>query len=287
MIYILTINYNSSALICQLIESLPEPQSPEYQIFIINNSPEDEAIFKLQSSRVKILEPNMNLGFGGGCNFGISHIASQDPQAVIWLLNPDTYFPKQPQKQYWKLINQIWQENSQLSILGTLIETPIGNIWFSQGFFNKHTGRIIDVQELMPSDNGLVETDWISGCSLMINLEKFKNCPYFDEAFFLYYEDSDFCLRYRALGHQLAVSSELKIIHQPSSITNKNQYAKLFHSSFSYLYFLQRHTSQLVFLICLSKFFLNTVFKLITQPQIGRAKYDGLISFIKKMTPDV
>ena len=286
MIYILTVNYDSSFLIRQLLDSLPEPQSSEYQIIIVNNSPEDNEVFQLNSSRITILNPKINLGFGGGCNFGIRHIASQDPQAIIWLLNPDTYFPQEHQKQYWKSIKQLWQENSQLSILGTLVETPKGDIWFAQGFFNKKTGQVIEIQEYISSNYSVSNSDWVTGCSLMLDLSKFEEVPYFDETYFLYYEDTDFCLRYRDLGHQIAVSHELKIIHEPSSITNKNQYKKLFHSSFSYLYFLRRHTNKFVLLICLMKFCLNTALKLVTQPRIGRAKYDGLSSFLKKTRID-
>jgi GT2 family glycosyltransferase len=254
-------------------------------VLIVNNSPDDRELDSLRSCKVKVLESKKNLGFGGGCNLGIQYLATKNSQDLIWLLNPDTYFPKDIPHNYWQLVEDIWLRHQDLSLLGTLIETPHGELWFAQGLFKRSSGAItvtktLDVSTL--SQVKLIDSDWISGCSLMINLKKFDTIPYFDESFFLYYEDVDFCLRYASSGHLMALSSELKIIHQPSSITDKNKYNKFFHSSFSYLFILQKYVGKIVFYKCLFKFCLNMMFQLICEPQIGRAKYDGLISFLKK-----
>jgi N-acetylglucosaminyl-diphospho-decaprenol L-rhamnosyltransferase len=286
VIYLLTINYNSSKLIQRLIQSLPDPNSPNYQVLIVNNSPEDQDIINLQSDNIQVLQAGKNLGFGGGCNLGIQYLAAQDHQAIIWLLNPDTYFPTETPDHYWNVLENIWLQQQKLAILGTTIVTPDGNPWFTKGLFNPKTGESKDLKLFNQDENPdqLVASDWISGCSLMLNLSRFAEIPHFDESFFLYYEDVDFCLRYRALGYAIALCPSLKIIHQASSITNANQYNKFFHSSFSYLYFLKKHVSYFVFARCLLKFLINMLIKLVLQPDIGRAKYDGLIAFIKKIS---
>ncbi len=81
---------------------------------------------------------------------------------------------------------------------------------------------------------------------MLINLKTFHNPPKFDEDYFLYYEDFDFCRRYAKQGHKIAINQQIKVVHQPSSITNKNPELKLHHSLYSYLLSLEKHTNKLV-----------------------------------------
>jgi GT2 family glycosyltransferase len=77
---------------------------------------------------------------------------------------------------------------------------------------------------------------------MLLNLKNFSACPCFDDAFFLYYEDFDFCRRYAQQGHRIGVTSQIQITHAPSSITRRNLPLKLEHSTYSYLVVLQRYT---------------------------------------------
>jgi GT2 family glycosyltransferase len=98
-----------------------------------------------------------------------------------------------------------------------------------------------------------VETAWVTGCSLLLNLNTFADCPQFDPAYFLYYEDFDFCRRYAKQGHPVVVTNQIRVVHTPSSITSRNQSLKLQYSTDSYLLALQRHTSPAVTLYRLGR----------------------------------
>ena len=272
MINILIVNYSSSFLVDQLIQSIPEPNSDNYKIFIINNSPEDKDIYNL-AKKHSIIDSNSNLGFGKACNLGIKTIAKLDPNGIIWLLNPDTYFPKSCQKDYWNFVCDLWEKHSDISLLGTMISTDQNKIWFSRGVFKKNQGSIQSQSIPFPD---MARSDWISGCSLMINLSKFKIPPYFDPSFFLYYEDFDFCIRYKSQSHKIAVTNQINIIHKVSAITDRNISKKIYYSSCSYIMALYRHTNRFVFLVYLLRFILNTLAFLILRPEIGKAKLKGL-----------
>lgn len=81
---------------------------------------------------------------------------------------------------------------------------------------------------------------------MLINFKNFKSCPEFDQDYFLYYEDFDFCRRYAKQGHKIAITQQITVVHQPSSITNKNPDLKLQHSIYSYLLSLEKHTNKSV-----------------------------------------
>ena len=92
VIYFLIVNYYSTSLVSKLISSIPTNINVDYQIVIVNNSPEDYSIQKISSQSVFILDSHKNLGFGCACNLGLQWIYKKDSQATAWIINPDAYF---------------------------------------------------------------------------------------------------------------------------------------------------------------------------------------------------
>ena len=279
MIYLLTVNYYSTSLIARLIQSLPSQQKIIYQIVIVNNSPADQNLKQLESDRLKIIEAKTNLGFGKACNLGLAQIHEQDPQGIVWIINPDTYLrPNTLEK-----VPAFFASHGEISLLGTLIYTPDEQLWFAGGRFIPQLGTIFstDLFSAHPETDCLA-CDWVSGCSLLINLSRFQSCPQFDPAYFLYYEDFDFCRRYASQGHQIAITNQLAVVHQPSSIANRNMTIKLQHSTYSYLLTLARYTNPLIFSIRFLRLFLFSLILLAVKPQAAFGKLVGISSYLSR-----
>jgi N-acetylglucosaminyl-diphospho-decaprenol L-rhamnosyltransferase len=130
-IYFIVVNYYSTHLIERLIQSCSQVSGVFYQFLIVNNSPDDRTIEKLQSECVFILETGENLGFGNGCNIGLNWVWERDRKAIVWLINPDTVLPENTLEQ----VNSFFAQSANLSILGTVIYTPDRKIWFAGGKF--------------------------------------------------------------------------------------------------------------------------------------------------------
>jgi N-acetylglucosaminyl-diphospho-decaprenol L-rhamnosyltransferase len=280
VIYFLIINYYSTDLIQNLIKSLENQNLENYQIIIINNSPEAPIKETLNADYIKIIDNQENCGFGKACNLGLKLIYQQDQTALVWLINPDTYF----QEINLNEVILFFKIYPEISILGTIINTPEQKIWFGGGKFNKNLGQIKETNLFSenPHQNYL-ECDWVSGCSMMINLNKFENCPQFDPAYFLYYEDFDFCQRYLQKGHKIAITNQFQIIHQPSMITNRNLTNKMFHSTYSYLLTLAKYTNFVIFSYYLIKLLINTIWLSFSQPSVALGKIKGVCFFLQKI----
>lgn len=275
VIYFVTVNYYSTLLITQLINSLPSKNEKfNYKLIIINNSPDDESIKNLASETTLILNAGCNLGFGSACNLGIKWIYSQDTHAIVWLINPDTYFDKTPYFQ----IQGFFNSYPNISILGTMIRTPTNEIWFAGGCFYPNTGSIT-TDDLLTTDKDYVTCDWVSGCSLIINLRNFSQCPLFDPDYFLYYEDFDFCRRYASKGHTVAITKLISVVHQPSSITNRDVAKKNCHSTYSYLLTLARYTSKFILIIRLIRLLTYAFILIFIKPQVAFGKFSGVLLF--------
>ncbi len=281
MIYLISVNYNSTELITQLLKSIQTQMEVEYQVILVNNSPTDLQVYKLQAANVQILEAGTNLGFGGGCNLGLQWVYAQDAQAIAWLINPDTRFQENTLDQAF----QFCSAHPQISIIGTVVVEPDGKPWFAGGEFNSRNGRIV-AQTAFPSATpdgsaaDYVETSWVTGCSMLINLRNFATCPSFDPAYFLYYEDFDFCRRYAQQGQAIALTHQIRVIHQPSSITGRNPALKLEHSTYSYLLALEKHTKPGVVLYRLTRILAHAARSLVVDPARAIAIIKGVQNYL-------
>ncbi len=276
MIYLVIVNYYSAQFVTRLVRSIQEYTDVPYQIVIVNNSSDDREIYELSSSSI-ILEAGTNLGFGCACNLGLNWIYERDPKTVVWLINPDTYLSNNALKQ----TKLLFEANPELSIVGTTVYTPTGEIWFSSGSFNPKTGAIVP-QKTPLNDIDYEVSDWVTGCSLLVNLKSFPDCPQFEPSYFLYYEDFDFCRRYYLQGHSVVVTPRIHIFHQPSSITSTNIFAKLKYSTFSYLLTLEKYTNHSVLLLRLVRIVFNSFFLFSLRPREAAGKLAGVSLYLKK-----
>lgn len=277
-LYFLTVNYNSTSLIKRLVKSINFGCGNDYQIVIINNSAEDKNIFDLNSEQTTIIEAKENLGFGRACNLGLRWIIDHDKSAVVWLINPDAYFKVDAANPLSTAID-FFKQHLSISILGTIVVDSEGNLTSAGGTFTPGTAALSIADSWSKDFQDYLLTDWVSGCSLLIDLAKFEQVPQFDPRYFMYYEDLDFCLRYSQQGHQIAVTNQLKVFHDTSSISDRNMFIKYQHITKSYLIHIEKHGNLPTFILTNIRMTLNTLRLIILKPQQGLGKLIGYINY--------
>ena len=287
-IYLVIVNYYACELIAGLLDSIPLAARGRVEAIAINNSPEDGDIPHLTEKfpNLTLLKPETNLGFGSGCNLGLEYVYQINPQALVWLINPDTTI----EPTAIDYILECFAQNPDLAILGTRIRDTQGNIWFSEGRFNRWIGSLKHQsgkergREKEFFDNyecpEIIPSRWVSGCSMLLNLEKFARCPNFDPHYFLYYEDNDLCERYYQLGYQIAVTQAVLVTHLVSATTHKDKSAKFRHATYSKLYFLQQHGTILALGLNLIYMLVKIVRILGQDTSIAIGRWQGLQKFI-------
>ena len=278
--YILSVNYQSTDLIKNLLANFSTVPQDRIRWVIINNFPSDQtALEALATEQVTLINAGSNLGFGRACNLGLNWIYHHSPQALVWLLNPDTTC----NPQIIAKVESFLKDHPEISILGTLIYTTDHTIWFGGGTFNRRKGEIRSENFFAThSQNAYLTCDWVSGCSMIINLKHFSTCPQFDPTYFLYYEDFDFCQRYQKDGHLVAVTNQFSIIHQVSTITNRNLKRKFYHSTYSYLLTLENYSNLTVFYLRCFRLIIYAIILLPLKPTIALGKIGGTWHYLKK-----
>jgi GT2 family glycosyltransferase len=61
---------------------------------------------------------------------------------------------------------------------------------------------------------------WITGASMLLNVEALKEVGVFDTGYFMYWEDADLCMRLRRCGFKMAVASDAIVIHAAGTSSN-------------------------------------------------------------------
>jgi len=179
--------------------------SKEVKIKIIENSKKFEFKEDILNkfSNVEIECTGQNLGYGNGNNFGLT--LTQTDFALI--LNPDLICDNE----FFKNLNLILAKNIDFSIIGC--QYKYDKSFMPAGFFdtkkNKTFRKKFKKNEILP----LEKVDWVTGCSMVINLKKFGKKEIFDKNFFLYFEEFDLCKTIIDKGNAVFTSKDLKIHH--------------------------------------------------------------------------
>src|SRR5690606_34731910 len=112
------------------------------------------------------------------------------------------------------------------------------DIWFSGGKVSWLKMRSKHEQGIKKKD--VYETEYVTGCAMLIKARVFKEVGLFDEDFFLYWEDADFCLRAKKEHFKNTVVSAGWVYHaEKSEKKNKN---KIYWLVLSGLIFFRKNT---------------------------------------------
>ena len=251
-IFILTVNYYCSDLVSSLFESVADQDVGNVYYVIVDNSMHDPGLDALATQPgTTVIRAERNLGFGSGCNLGLDYIESISPSAMVWLLNPDATLLPGAMLRIKSLIKNM---RPRVAVIGTQIIASDGTPWFISGSFDRLSGSFDDTSIKPPASNAsnsplAQPTDWVSGCSMLINLSAFSTPPRFDPNIFLYYEDAELCLRLRKHGFMIYVTAEPLVKHLVSATTSKQPRRMRRFSTFGKLYVILRHGTLMALLI--------------------------------------
>ena len=237
--------------------------SKDVKIKIIENSSnfefKDEIINDF--SNVEIFCTGENLGYGNGNNYGLK--TTKTDYALI--LNPDLICDEN----FFSNLDQIMQNHNDFSIIGC--QYLHDKIFMPAGFFNPKKNKEFVKKFRSNNISTLEKVEWVTGCSMLINLKKFNNKEIFDENFFLYFEEFDLCKSVIDKGENVFTIKDLKIHHLGfQSSLGKNQEnekranrMREWHWMWSSFYFYKKNFGFTNALLKMSGKFIKSFFKLI------------------------
>ena len=238
------------------------------KIIVVENSKKlaDEKYFLKKFLNLKVFCSGTNLGYGAGNNFGLLNVKTQ----YALILNPDIICDIN----FFKNLNKLLNKKKIFSIIGC--QYLYDKIFMPAGFFNEKKNRAFHQGFFKKKITSLIKVDWVTGCSMLINLKKFKDKNIFDINFFLFFEEFDLCKSVIDKGDFVYSSSDLLVnhLHSKGSIGSNNNLKtaaikiRNWHWTWSLFYFYKKNYNYFYALFktfskLLKSFFLTIYFTII------------------------
>lgn len=203
---VVILNYKVMDQALKCVSSVKGSSYKNVEIILIDNDSGDD--IKDEIKDVIFIQTGQNLGYTGGNNLGIKK-ALENQADYIFILNPDTTIEKDTIE---RLVNAA--EKNQAQVLGPkILFTDKEKIWYAGGVIDKEnilgTHRGLDERDYGQYDQQ-EETEFVTGGALFARREVFEKIGLFDDRYFLYLEDVDFCFR--------AKNNGFKILYVPSAL---------------------------------------------------------------------
>ena len=246
------VTFKSDQVIHDCIQSI----SDQVKIIVVDNSNDRKLKENLEKKykNVECILSSNNLGMGSGNNLGLKQVKTD--YAII--LNPDVILKKDTIEEIINYSNQI----EPFAILSPISTDP--------KYPNYKIKKNIDNIDF----NFPFKVETVDGFAMVLNLkrineiESFKNYNYFDEKFFMYLENDDFCMRLTKEKENIFVVPKAKIKHLGAKAVDDKYFHEIelsrnWHWMWSKFYFNKKYNGFLIAFFIVFPNFFSAVFKFI------------------------
>ena len=270
--YVIILNWNGWKDTIECLESVLRLDYPHLQILVCDNASSDDSIEKIKSwargeliagcpnpqlshltsppvdkplsllhlsrheaesegvhrdAQIVLIQTGANLGFAGGNNVGMRYALQDQECKYLWLLNNDTIVTNTALSALIQKANENDRTGAVSSICyfadaPSVVESWAGahvNLWigYARNSIEPRHDRWFDA---------------LYGASMLIARPAIEDCGLLDEGFFLYWDETEFCVRLRKKGWRLAAAPASQVFHKVNASTGGGQthHRPLLHS---------------------------------------------------------
>lgn len=246
---IVIVNYRTAHLVINCLRSLEQEIQtlPGTRVVVVDNPSGDDSVEKIGAAIAtegwhtwaSLLPSDHNGGYAFGNNLAIRPaLQASNPPNYFWLLNPDTVVRPGALKALVNFIDQ----HPNVGIVGSSFEEADGEPWpiafrFPTMVSEFDAGLRLGIVSKLLSKWAVVRTmgdepcqvDWLPGASMLVRRQVFDAIGLMDEEYFLYYEETDFCLQAQRAGWECWYVPQSRVMHiagQSTGVTVRNEKPK-------------------------------------------------------------
>jgi GT2 family glycosyltransferase len=268
----------------ECLESLKSIIYPNYEVIVVDNGStgnDAQVLHQKFGKYIHLIENDKNYGFAGGNNIGIRYVSNNCQPDYFLLLNNDVAAAPD----FLNHLVEVAVSDAYIGIVGPkvyyydfprLIQSAGARVRMVSGLAFSIGDKQIDNGQHEKRQ----EVDYIAVC-LLIKNEVVQKVGVFDESYFCYWEDTDYCIRAKKAGYKVMYVPEAKIWHKVGQSANKaNIGFRDYYGTRNQIRFMKKHASRCHCLIFLAYLF-SCSFWLITGTLIYRGKTKQLIAFYR------
>lgn len=227
MVSIIVINYNTFELTTACLRSIfAFTHKVPFEVILVDNASteRDPKEFLTEFPAIKLIVSEVNLGFAGGNNLGITHATGD----YLLLLNSDTAFTEDSVS----IALQELLQSPGVGFLGCRMIYPDGRVQYTARRFRTITWELLDLFRFIPAcmpyewraanllgkyfrHDKPLECDWLNGAFLLFRRDLLRSfqAGKLDDRFFMYAEDQLWCEQAKDLGYHNFFTPATTIIH--------------------------------------------------------------------------
>lgn len=249
---LLILNFNSHDLITSLLSKVHNFDSIDCIVIVDNNSSEvskkEILVIEKKFKKVKAVFSDDNGGYSKGNNIGLRWLSENTEVENVFISNPDILFTED----FVTKISNEMDKHKEYGLLTGLMMNPDGTItknqyWNLYSVYREIVRNIFFLNFFFQENNRLIEEnekDKIidvvpAGSLICVRLSLIQKIGYFDEDFFLFFEESATCNRLRTAGYKYGIFLGTEYYHYHSQTINntleiKNKLNIYYQSMFIY-----------------------------------------------------
>ena len=242
---IVIVTYKSEEKIFSCLQSIPN----NLPVLVVENSNKTDFKKNVENSysNVKCILTGFNKGYAVANNIGLKSVKTK----FALVLNPDTTLDKNAVKNFLLSANNL----KDFWLLGPANSQAI---------------------EYSSNSNEIIEVDNLKGFAIFFNLEKFEK-KYFDENYFLYFEEIDLCEDVKKRGGKIFLDKTIIIHHDgASSVLKKKNFelekSRNWHWMWSSFYYHRKYKGYLIALLIIFPKLFSSILKTIFYQLIFNSK---------------
>jgi GT2 family glycosyltransferase len=222
---VVIVTFNSARDIGPCLASIAAATRVDHEVIVVDNASADGTpdVVRREYPSVRVIERTVNGGLSRAVNEGVR--ASNGRQVVA--LNPDTTLAGDA----FGVLSAYLHEQPDVGVVAPRLLDPDGGVQLScrrfPGYATAVFSRYSPVTRLFPRNRfsqrylmsdydhaGLRDVDWVSGAALMFPRSVFDEVGGWDDGFFMFSEDVDFCRRVHDAGYRVVYHPGASVYHR-------------------------------------------------------------------------
>ncbi len=211
----IVLNWNRRDDTLRCLASVERSTYPSFDTIVVDNGSVDDSVRAIRTAfpAVRVIQNGDNLGYTGGNNVGLSAALAKGYEYAL-LLNNDTVVHPEALDRLVTLADL----EPDIGIVAPSIfylDEP-QRVWSAGGTIDWRLGAV-QTSYLDASASDLPRrpytADHVTGCCMLLRCEALRRAGLIDQRFFLYFEETEWCVRIARSGYQIMVEPAARIWH--------------------------------------------------------------------------
>ena len=214
-VLVIIVTYNKKEYVGNLLTSLLQIDYKNYDVVVVDNASTDGTVEHLTAHfpGVKLIRNNENTGGSGGFNTGLNYAFGMDDYPYYWLLDNDVEVSKEALTELVRVLD----EHRDIAVAGSqMCQLDNPEVTNEIGaYVDLHNGGLILNRHLTRRRNnstGIFYVDYVAAASMLVRADIAKKAGLWED-FFIHFDDVDWCLRIKEMGHKVAGVADSVIWH--------------------------------------------------------------------------